>query len=402
MRKSKSLLSLILVFLIVATIGCSPLQENTPTPTVEPFVEETEHDAMIQDSEEHVLDVVFVNPGFETTYWWMCSEFMKSVAKDLGIALEIIYSDRDHIQMVEHVREVAQRENKPDYLIVVNEKPMAIEMFDAAEEAGINVMLMSNDLTETESHVAGLPRTRYPHWLGVILPDNISGGRLIAETLIDEYGEQTPSEPMQMVAIAGSRATVASIERLEGLNQVLENNDQVNLEQIAYGEWETQRAYESSLGLLRRYPDLNLIWTANDEMALGAIRAIEENGLIPGEDILVSGLNWSKEGLESVRKGEMTASIGGHFIIGGCTLITLYDHYHGVDFAEDEGLRFRVETFKTINQEHVDEYSKFILPESWESIDFKKYSKYEHPEIESYGFSVDAFLEDVLQSEGDD
>jgi len=341
------------------------------------------------------LHVVFVNPGYPETFWLMTSEFMQSVAKDLEIDLEIIYSNRDHIAMVKHVKEVAERDVKPDYMIVVNEKPVAVEFFDIIEPAGIKTILMSNDLNSEQYRIAGSPRERYKNWLGVMVPDNEYAGVRIAESVIEKGLRMGHDETIEMIAIGGSRATPASIDRLKGLDRVLSNNPIVDLKQVVYGEWIEKTAYEQTSGLLSRYPECKIIWTANDPMAIGAIKASKDSGLKPGEDLYISGLNWSEEAFEAIRNDEMVASIGGHFTLGGCVLMTLYDHHNGFDFADEDGLKMNLKLFGTIDKSNVNQDSKFIDPTSWESIDFKKFTKTDNTSIEKYDFSVEMFMNEL-------
>jgi len=161
------------------------------------------------------LHVVFVNPGYPESFWLMTSNFMEEVAGDLEIDLEIIYSNRDHIAMVKHVEDVAARDIKPDYLIVVNEKPVAVDIFDIVERAEINTLLMSNDLNSEQYIIAGEPRERYKKWLGVMIPDNEYAGVRIAESVIETGLRMERDQNIEMFAIGGSETTPASIDRLK-------------------------------------------------------------------------------------------------------------------------------------------------------------------------------------------
>ena len=67
---------------------------------------------------------------------------------------------------------------------------------------------------------------------------------------------------------------------------------------MAQGDWGMQRAYEQAQQLLVRYPQTRLIWSANDQMAFGAMRAVEEAGGKPGETVLFSALNNSSDVLQ--------------------------------------------------------------------------------------------------------
>ena len=72
-----------------------------------------------------------------------------------------------------------------------------------------------------------------------------------------------------------------------------------------------------------------LIWAASDSMAIAAARAAADAGLQPGKDILLTGIDWSAEGIQAVRDGRLLATAGGHFMDGALALAVIYDHSHG-------------------------------------------------------------------------
>mgnify|MGYP002750610294 CR=1 FL=1 len=71
--------------------------------------------------------VTFINPGVSDIshptggFWYNVGSFMRAAAKDLNIELEILYAERNHLKIIEIVQEVANRKEKPDFLIIENE-----------------------------------------------------------------------------------------------------------------------------------------------------------------------------------------------------------------------------------------------------------------------------------------
>ena len=55
--------------------------------------------------------------------------------------------------------------------------------------------------------------------------------------------------------------------------------------------------------------NIDAVYCHNDEMALGAVQAIKDAGLTPGEDILVVGIDGQREAWEAVKSGEMLATV---------------------------------------------------------------------------------------------
>lgn len=182
--------------------------------------------------------------------------------------------------------------------------------------------------------VLGYPRQKLKYWLGTITPDNVNAGYLIAKEIFKSAKDKISQKTnLKMIAINGDNATPASTEREKGLEEFIKENKKITLNQIVTAEWNKEIAYEKAKVLLARYKDINLIWAANDPMAIGALKAAKENGNILGKNIFIAGLNWSKEAIEEVKQGNLASTIGGHFMIGGCSLIVLYDYINGKDYS---------------------------------------------------------------------
>lgn len=92
--------------------------------------------------------VTFMNPGmYKEAYWIMVSDFMQAAADDLGFSLEILYCERNHMKQIALAIEIANRKQKPDFVICVNEKLVAPQTIAPLDKAGIKTFLILNDLT---------------------------------------------------------------------------------------------------------------------------------------------------------------------------------------------------------------------------------------------------------------
>ena len=62
--------------------------------------------------------IIFLNPGESVErgtgpYWRMVSQYMSAAANSLGMQLEVIYAERDHLLMIRQAEEVARRVDPP-------------------------------------------------------------------------------------------------------------------------------------------------------------------------------------------------------------------------------------------------------------------------------------------------
>jgi len=218
-------------------------------------------------------------------------------------------------------------------------------------------------------------------------------GYTLAKVLIDKAGRQGIAEKnIKLLPIAGDYATQATLLRNQGLAYARADFYKTIFLPEIHCLWRKDKAAELVTKFLKRDPKVNVIWAANDPMALGAIEGIKKNGLIPGKDVLVGGINWDEPALEAVKNGELTLSVGGHFMVGGWGLVMLYDYHHGIDFIEKEGAMIRKRIFSIINRKNVNSYLKKFGSRDWENIDFKQFSKACNSSLHEYDFSVQSLL----------
>lgn len=341
------------------------------------------------------FSVAFLNPGrAEEPYWRSATRFMQPAARQLGIELEVLYAERDHLRMIEQMKQLAQRARKPDYVILVNEKLAGGELLKLAERTGIKSLFAFSTFEGEQSIEFGRPREKHPHWLGSITPNSTDAGRLTAEELLRQAlrrGAVADDGKVHVAAIAGDKATPTGAQRLEGALGVLTQHPQVVFEQAVYGNWERARAKEQAQGLLARYPKLNAFWVASDLMAWGAMEAAEAAGRTPGRDLLFSAINNSPEVLQARIAGRISALAGGHFTAGGWALVMLHDYHHGKDF-KPLGLDMRPPLFSLLDEQLAERFLARFSTEDFSSVDFRRFSRHLHPQLAAYDFSLPAVL----------
>ncbi len=108
------------------------------------------------------------------------------------------------------------------------------------------------------------------------------------------------------VALIEGLPDAASLEMREGVVATLKGAGLEILDRPC-GEWTRERAREIAADLLARFPDIDAIWGENDEMALGAMDAIAAAGKTGA--VLAVGTDGNRNALESVRKGQLTATL---------------------------------------------------------------------------------------------
>jgi PAS domain S-box-containing protein len=158
---------------------------------------------------------------------------------------------------------------------------------------------------------------------------------------------------------------------------------EVNSFKILAGNWNRTRAQEIFLSYYKTRSDVNVVWCANDNMALGVVKAIKELGL--EQKIVVGGVDWDKAAQEAILNGRMNVSVGGHFLDGAWAAVLLYDYLNGIDFA-NESLQFE-SPMVGITRANLKRFAPFLSLEK-QSLNFRLFSKSLNQQLKEYSFDL--------------
>ncbi|MFG5862558.1 ABC transporter substrate-binding protein [Metapseudomonas sp. CR1201] len=337
--------------------------------------------------------VVFLNPGrTHEPFWASYAQFMQAAADDLGMELEIRFAERDLERMLDQAREVLRGENRPDYLVFVNEQYAGPEILRLARGSGVKLFAVNSSLTPDQQSVTGGTRERYPDWIGSMVPNDEEAGYLMARTLLEQQARRTPGQPFDVLAFSGIKQTPAAQRREQGLMAALAEFPQARLRQLVYSEWNRERAYDQAMQLFQRYPKVNVVWSANDEMAFGAMKAATELGRKPGQDMYFSGLNNSAEVLHAYLDGQISALVSGHFTLGGWAMVLLHDYDAGVDFARHGGKDREVRLFMALDRDSAKRLLRRIEQQGYD-LDFRAFSLVGKKAATDYRFSLEPLID---------
>lgn len=327
--------------------------------------------------------VVFLNPGYANERFWVdYSRYMQDAAGDLGLQLEVLYGERDADTILGNARSLLERPHKPDYVLFANEQYLGPEILRLLADSGIRLFALHSTLTEEQQQVVGGSRDKYSHWIGSLITNDEEAGYLMAKTLL-----QHAQGSNELVAFSGLKNTPSATLREAGLSRALAEHPQVRLRQLLYGEWRQQRAYEQAKALLPRYPEVEMIWSANDEMAFGAMRAAQEQG----RQLHYSALNNSPATLQARIDGRFAVLVAGHFILGSCAMVMLHDHAAGLDFAERGGKDQTARLLRLIDARQAQKLlARLERPDI--GMDFRRFSATRNSQMTSYTCSIDELL----------
>jgi len=334
--------------------------------------------------------VLFLNPGEPVErgkgpHWRMAARFMAVAAKAFGMQLEVLYAERDHLLMLRQAEEVAQRSEWPDYIVIVNEKLAGPQMLKTLARTGSKVLMIHNDLTPEQRREVGNEREQMRHWIGTATTDEAAAEyRLMAE-LVRQLGDKEP----RVIGITGDRATPVSLERAQGVSEFMVRSGRGQVLQTAFSDWSVTDAESKAHLLLSRYPEANIVWAANDSMALGALRAVRARNA----KVLVGGSGAWPDALASMAEGGLAASVGSHFLIGAWAMVLLYDYHQGMDFAAAGGPTLKIDHMHVVNRESAARFDQAVYQRQ-DAMDFTSFSRALHPKAGRYDFNLAPFLRD--------
>lgn len=177
-----------------------------------------------------------------------------------------------------------------------NESPNAVPIARALEEAGVYFVTFWNKPDD-------LKVWDYPHWVSHITFDGVVAGQYIAKELFKTF--KTPNKG-KIIAVQGMLANAAAIERWDGLAIALKANPDIEMVAYEAADWDRAKAFEKVSNMLVAHPDIDGVWAANDNMAMGALEALRAAGL--AGKVKVVGVDGIEEMLRAIAKGEAAAT----------------------------------------------------------------------------------------------
>lgn len=320
-------------------------------------------------------------------FWRSTRAFASEVAEDLGIELQLEQAET-RFEKLETIKRVLNSENKPDYLIFSYPQVSGAQMLEAAENAGVRSLLINSAIPEREQKGVGRPREKFKHWLGHMYPDDRQAGYALANQLILRARElelHNQEGKIEVVGIGGPSEHLPAVLRNEGLKQRVAEDRDVELKRIVRTHWVEPEPVVKTV--LQRYQEMGVVWAASDHLAMRSSFVAQQLGLSPGKSIISGGIDWSQEGLEGLKSGELEVSVGGHFREPGWALILLYDYHHGIDFKDELGLTINL-PMQVLTSDKSASYSESLSSGRWKEFDFSSLSKHLNPDNERYQFSA--------------
>ncbi len=354
---------------------------------------------LFADNTEVKHQIAFFTPTSENnTYWPQVYAILASAAAVLQTEIMVYeFEVGDRFAMPDEGSRILSREPRPDGAICSVAFGQVKPLLDTAEQLQIPMMIHGPLFDEELPALGYRPRSVYSSWLAVYSQKEKEKGYLLAKELIHAALESENPDTtggIQILGISGDHTWEGSLQREEGLRQAVQEFDQARLLQIVPTFWTLTESRDKTAQLLLRYPQTRIVWTASDQLGIGAALAIEDMGKTPGADVLIGGLDLSTTGLEQVLEGRFTATVSATLFSYVEILIYLVDYLNGRDFLDSTGTYFSPSTHVATAENaarYISLYSKY------RDIDFSLLSRSLNPKLADYDFSLES-IEGALKN----
>lgn len=150
---------------------------------------------------------------------------------------------------------------------------------------------------------ADLNPADYDTWISHITFNGVDSGYQIAEAMFEAMGGEGG-----IIALQGILDTSAAKDRFIGLQDALEAYPGVTLLDEQAADFDRTTAFNVTKTLLTKHgDDIGGVWAANDDMALGALQALEAEGR--AGEVMVVGIDAVPEAVQAIADGSMTATV---------------------------------------------------------------------------------------------
>jgi simple sugar transport system substrate-binding protein len=192
------------------------------------------------------------------------------------------------------------------------------DVLTRAKEAGIPVLLSDRRIRSDLSHL-------YTTFIGA---DFIEEGRRAMKWV----AANVPSDkrPVRILEIQGTKDASPTIERKAGFESALAEASGYEIVVSCRGEYTKESGKKAIEGYLKDNTwDIDVIFSHNDDMALGAVEALEAAGIAPGKDVAIVSVDGTKEALKGIIDGKMSCVVECSPLLGPQLMKAITDLMNG-------------------------------------------------------------------------
>lgn len=168
-----------------------------------------------------------------------------------------------------------------------------------AKEADIPVILVDREIKTKEADL-------YTAYIG---SDFVEEGRKAGRWLKEKFKNRPSSRPVKIAEIRGTKNSSPTIGRHNGFVEVLGDDPKFEIVASMTGDFMQSMGKECMEILLERNTEFDVLYSHNDDMALGAIEILEEQDIKPGKDVVIISVDAQKSAIQALKNGKINCLV---------------------------------------------------------------------------------------------
>jgi ribose transport system substrate-binding protein len=234
--------------------------------------------------------IAYMPPATEFPYYIAIGEGIKGKAKELGYKTFMLapQSGADIEGQMGMIQDVLTQDVDAIILSTHDEKAAA-PLVKRAVNRGIAVIIVNSDIADFPTRVHGVVGYRQR-----------PGTRKIGEYAIDLVDGQAK------IGIIEGQPGYHSTERVGGFVDAVKTEKGMEIVASQPGGWNVEGGNKTAMDMLQAHPEIDMVFAANDYMAIGANTAAKALGK---DDLIILGNDGDTQALEEIHAGEWTATV---------------------------------------------------------------------------------------------
>ena len=167
-----------------------------------------------------------------------------------------------------------------------------------ARDAGIPVLLTDRFIVTEDPSL----------YVGYVGADFLAEGRKAGAFLV-EKADREGLEDLKIVELSGTLSSTPMQQRSSGFREMIAGDARFEILETVSGDFLRSKGKECMIALLERHERIDVLFSHNDSMTLGAIEAIEEAGLRPGEDIIIITVDGEQAAIDLLQEGKINCVV---------------------------------------------------------------------------------------------
>ncbi len=284
----RALLALIAALLC---FGCGKKETQTDPAAKAEGTDKTAATKKPKDIKEIVVG--FSQTGAESSWRVAHTKSIKEEAEKRGIKLKFADGQNVHNNQVNAVNGFITE--GVDVIVIAPQESIGWKpTLKEAKRAGIPVILTSRGVDAPEDT-----------YETVLVADFVWEGRQAAEQLAKDMGGKG-----NVIELVGTPAADVARLRKQGFEEAIKKFPDIKIIASQSGDFTRTKGKTVMETLLEAHKgEINGVYAHNDDMALGAIQAIEAAGLKPGQDIKIVSIDAVKDAFAAMKDGKLNATV---------------------------------------------------------------------------------------------